>query len=66
MTCDHDHCITCSDAAVPLRVVDVRADSIAICDDGSEVMLDLVGSVEVGDVVLVHAGVALQRAKASS
>jgi hydrogenase maturation factor len=60
MSCDENHCITCSDKAVPMRVVDVRPDGLAVCDDGVEVMLDLVGPVEVGDVVLVHAGAALQ------
>jgi hydrogenase maturation factor len=63
MSCDDRHCITCSDEAVSMRVVDVRPDGLAVCDDGIEVMLDLVGSVDVGDVVLVHAGVALQLAE---
>jgi hydrogenase maturation factor len=60
VSCGEDHCVTCSDAATPLRVIEVRADGLALCDDGSEVMLDLVGPVDVGDLVLVHAGVALQ------
>jgi hydrogenase maturation factor len=41
----------------------VRADATAVCDDGVEVMTDLVGGLEPGDVVLVHAGVALQLAE---
>jgi hydrogenase maturation factor len=40
----------------------VQADGTAICDDGTEVMTDLVGAVEAGDVLLVHAGVAIQLA----
>jgi hydrogenase maturation factor len=36
------------------------ADDVAICD-GGEVMIDLVGPVEPGDELLVHAGVALVR-----
>jgi hydrogenase maturation factor len=63
VSCDENHCITCSDEAVPMRVLDVRPDGLAVCDGGIEVMLDLIGSVDVGDVVLVHAGVALQLAE---
>jgi hydrogenase maturation factor len=71
MSCDEAHCITCSDEGVPMRVRDVRADGIAVCDDGRgpdgapaepvEVMVDLVAPVEPGDELLVHAGVALTR-----
>jgi hydrogenase maturation factor len=56
--CGADHCVTCSDEAVPLRVDVVRADRTAICE-GVEVLTDLVGPVEPGDRLLVHAGVAL-------
>jgi hydrogenase maturation factor len=59
--CGSDHCVTCSDEAVPLRVEVVRGDGTALCE-GVEVMTDLVGRVDPGDVVLVHAGVALQLA----
>jgi hypothetical protein len=59
-----DHCVTCSDEAVALRVDAVRPDGTALCE-GVEVMTDLVGSVEPGDVVIVHAGVALQLAQPS-
>ena len=58
--CGPDHCVTCSDEAVPLRVDDVRDDRIAVCG-GVEVMTDLVGEVEPGEELLVHAGVALAR-----
>jgi hydrogenase maturation factor len=61
--CDDGHCVTCSDEAVPLTVQTVRADGTALCGDAVEVMTDLVGAVEPGDVVLVHAGVALQLAE---
>ncbi len=63
MSCDGDHCVTCSDEAVPMRVAEVRAGALALCDD-TEVMTDLVGAVEPGDVLLVHAGVAIARAEA--
>ena len=61
--CDDGHCVTCSDEAVPLTVHAVQADGTALCDDGSEVMTELVGAVEPGQVVLVHAGVAIQLAE---
>jgi hydrogenase maturation factor len=64
-SCVGDHCITCSDEGVPMRVVESDADGLARCasDDGttSEVMTDLVGVVAPGDSLLVHAGVALLR-----
>ncbi len=63
-TCDDEHCITCGDVAVPLRVV--RTDSeraLALCEsergECETVETALVGAVAVGDRVLVHAGVAL-------
>jgi hydrogenase maturation factor len=58
--CDDHHCVTCSDEGVPMRVVDA-ADGLARCEGGVEVMTDLVGEVEPGDELLVHAGVALAR-----
>jgi hydrogenase maturation factor len=62
MSCGEDHCITCSDEAVPMRVDALRDDGTAVCG-GVEVMTDLVAPVAVGDVVLVHAGTALQLAE---
>jgi hydrogenase expression/formation protein HypC len=62
--CDDGHCITCSDEAVPMRVVEL-GEWAAVCADEagtrSEVMTDLVGPVALGDVLLVHAGTALAR-----
>jgi hydrogenase maturation factor len=61
--CSDEHCVTCSDEAVPVRVVEVLARGLAVCVDGdgaqSEVMLDLVAEPVEGDRLLVHAGVAL-------
>jgi hydrogenase maturation factor len=51
------HCVTCSDEGVPMRVTEVLDDRV-LCDD-VEVMTELVGQVERGDELLVHAGVAL-------
>jgi hydrogenase maturation factor len=55
------HCATCSDEGVPMRVLELCGDGLARCEDGVEVMTDLVGDVEPGDELLVHAGVALAR-----
>jgi hydrogenase maturation factor len=59
--CEDGHCVTCSDEGVPMRVLAVRDDGLAVCDAAAEVMIDLVGPVEPGDELLVHAGVALTR-----
>ena len=50
MSCDEDHCITCSDEAVAMSVREVRADGIAVCDDGTEVMLKPFTSEELLEV----------------
>jgi hydrogenase expression/formation protein HypC len=68
--CESDHCITCSDEGVPMRIVEASSDGLALCVDGdgseSTVMTDLVGFVGPGDSVLVHAGVALARLDAEA
>jgi hydrogenase maturation factor len=59
--CSGDHCITCSDEGVALRVLAADADGLALCEGDIEVMTALVGPVTAGDEVLVHAGVAIAR-----
>jgi hydrogenase maturation factor len=48
-----------------MRVLRLQADGVAVCAaDGngpSEVLVELVGAVEPGDLLLVHAGTALAR-----
>ena len=61
MSCDEQHCVTCADEAVALRVVAPGADGVALCEGDVEVMTDLVGDVEAGEQLLVHAGVALAK-----
>jgi D-sedoheptulose 7-phosphate isomerase len=58
-----DACITCGDVAVPARVVALSGSRATIEKDGAreEIVLDLVDDVAVGDVLLCHAGVALQK-----
>jgi hydrogenase maturation factor len=57
-TCEGDHCITCSDEAVAVRVIRLRDGDLADVDVGDgrteEVSVALVDAV-VGDTVLVHA-----------
>jgi len=58
-----DACITCGDVAVEARVVAVANRTAVIELDGAreEVAVDLVEGVSVGDTLLCHAGVALER-----
>jgi hydrogenase maturation factor len=62
MTCG-DHCITCSDEGVSMRVVSLCEDgAVCVDDDGStheRIAVDLVEAVAPGDRILVHAGVAI-------
>ncbi len=65
-TCGADgHCITCSDAATPMRVVEPGRAGLARCTDAegreSEIEVALVDDVVRGDLLLVHAGVAIAR-----
>jgi hydrogenase maturation factor len=55
--CDGDVCVTCSDTAVQVRIVELRPDGLALVDTGAgreEVSVALV-SAAVGDTILVHA-----------
>jgi hydrogenase maturation factor len=61
VSCDESHCITCSDEGVPMRVVEAGGEGLVLCEGDVEVMTALVGDVEPGDELLVHAGVALVR-----
>jgi hypothetical protein len=58
-----DACITCGDAAVEAKVVAVENRTAVIEKEGlrEEVAVDLVERVEVGDTLLCHAGVALEK-----
>ncbi len=59
--CAGEVCLTCSDSAVPVTVVSLLGDGLAVVDTGSgreEVSIALVPAA-VGDRVLVHAGEAI-------
>ncbi|HYZ29012.1 MAG TPA: HypC/HybG/HupF family hydrogenase formation chaperone [Thermoleophilaceae bacterium] len=64
--CGYDHCITCSDEGIPMRVVKLDpARGVALCEsaDGERATVEtaLLEAVAPGDELLVHAGVALLR-----
>ena len=60
--CSDDGCITCSDAAVAVRVLRLLDDALAIVDTGSgrteQVSVALVDA-HADDTILVHAGEAI-------
>jgi hydrogenase maturation factor len=65
-TCDLDregHCITCSDEALPVKIVSVdHATGLAqieVQNTIEEIDVTLVDDISVGDIVLVHGGVAI-------
>jgi hydrogenase maturation factor len=65
VSCTDEHCITCGDQGIRMRVVALEGHGLARCTDAagdaepSVVDVQLVGDVAPGDLVLVHAGVAL-------
>ena len=70
MTYDpHSGCITCGDVGIEMRVLALAGDGVATCREESggerEVETALVGDVGPGDVVLVHADVALTKVPAA-
>ena len=66
-TLDHDGCVTCSDAGIPVRVVSVEGDD-ALCEDAAgeraQMAVELVAPVRVGEIPLTHGGVAIGRVAA--
>ncbi len=66
-TLDHDGCVTCSDAGIPVRVVSVEGDD-ALCEDAAgeraQMAVELVAPVRVGEILLTHGGVAIGRVAA--
>jgi hydrogenase expression/formation protein HypC len=61
-TLDHDGCVVCSDAGIPLRVISIERDD-ALCEDKignrTTIAIELVEPVAVGEVLLTHGGVAI-------
>lgn len=63
MTADPDRCITCGDAALAAEVVAVEGTTAVVDVEGrsERVGIELVEPVQPGDVLLCHAGIALER-----
>jgi len=60
--CSDEVCVTCSDTAVPVTVVCLLEDDLAVVRtdrDGLEEVSVALVRARVGDVVLVHAGEAI-------
>ena len=61
-TLDHDGCVVCSDAGIPVRVISIEGDD-ALCEDAAgnqaEIAVELVAPVAAGEVLLTHGGVAI-------
>jgi hydrogenase expression/formation protein HypC len=68
-TLDHEGCVTCSDAGIPVRVVSVDGYD-ALCEDAAgnraEIAVELVAPVGVGEVLLTHGGVAIGKVEAEA
>ena len=66
-TLDHDGCVVCSDAGIPVRVVSVEGDD-ALCEDVAgnreRIAVELVVPVQPGEVLLTHGGVAIGKVAA--
>jgi hydrogenase maturation factor len=68
MSVDRERCITCGEVAVSAVVVAIDGDAAMVEVQGrrEHVAIDLLEeSVAAGDVLLCHAGIALQRVEAS-
>jgi hydrogenase maturation factor len=63
VTIDADHCITCGDTAVTATVVSVDGATATVVVGGEheQVAVELVEPVAVGELLLCHAGVALEK-----
>jgi hydrogenase expression/formation protein HypC len=68
-TLDDEGCVTCADAGIPVRVLAIAGDD-ALCEDAVgnrvQIALELVAPVQIGEVLLVHGGVAIARGPASA
>jgi hydrogenase maturation factor len=62
-----ERCITCGEEAIPMRVIELVPGSLALCrrPDGRRETVEtaLVEPVAAGELLLVHAGTALARAR---
>jgi hydrogenase expression/formation protein HypC len=65
-TLDHNGCVVCSDAGIPVRVISIQDDD-ALCEDAAgnrtDIAVELVAPVHSGEILLTHGGVAIGRVK---
>ena len=66
MSCGDDHCITCSDEGIRMRILRIDEQrALALCEDGEgahqSIEIALIDDATPGDELLVHAGTALTR-----
>lgn len=63
MTVDPERCLTCGDTAIAVRVRAVagREAVVGVGDETERVAIDLVPDARPGDLLLCHAGIALER-----
>jgi hydrogenase expression/formation protein HypC len=63
-TLDHDGCVVCSDAGIPVRVISIEGDD-ALCQDSAgnqtEIAIELVAPLSEGEILLTHGGVAIAK-----
>ena len=63
-TLNHDGCVVCSDAGIPVRVLSMEEDD-ALCADAegnrAQIAVELVAPLQTGEVLLTHGGVAIGR-----
>ena len=61
--CEDGHCLTCSDEALPVKVLHVNQGTelalVAVDEKTEEVDISLVEDVAAGDMLLAHGGVAI-------
>lgn len=62
MTLEPERCLTCGDVAVAARVVEVAGSTALVEAEGSRelVAIELVEPVAPGDLLLCHAGIAIE------
>jgi hydrogenase assembly chaperone HypC/HupF len=63
MTLDAARCITCGDVAVAATVVEIAGNTatVHVAGEREQVGIELVERVALGDVLLCHAGIALEK-----
>jgi hydrogenase assembly chaperone HypC/HupF len=60
---DPERCVTCADVAVEARVVEVEGSTAVVEADGEreQVGIELVEPVAPGELLLCHAGIAIEK-----